>query len=53
MIPKKSFPEEGKALSSGTHNTNGVNRSSSLFKLGLFLKNNGVLQVGGRLGDLN
>ena len=49
MIPKKSFPEEGKALSSGTHNTNGVNRSSSLFKLDPFLDSNGVLRVGGRL----
>ena len=49
MIQRKSFPEEVKALSSGTHNTNGVSRSSSLFKLDPFLDNNGVLQVGGRL----
>ena len=53
MIQRKLFPEDVKALNSGTHNTNGVNRSSSFFKLGLLLKNNGVLQVGGRLGDLN
>ena len=49
MIQRKSFPEEVKALSSGTHNTNGVSRSSSLFKLDPFLDNNGVLRVGGRL----
>ena len=49
MIQRKSFLEEVKALSSGTHNTNGVNRSSSLFKLDPFLDNNGVLRVGGRL----
>ena len=49
MIQRKSFPKDVKALSSGTHNTNGVNRSSSLFKLDPFLDNNGVLRVGGRL----
>ena len=49
MIQRKSFPEEVKALSSGTHNTNGVNRTSSLFKLDPFLDSNGVLRVGGRL----
>ena len=41
--------EEVKALGSGTHNYNGVNRSSSLFKLDPFLDSNGVLRVGGRL----
>ena len=49
MIQRKSFPEELKALSFGRHSTNGVNRSSSLFKLDPFLDSNGVLQVGGRL----
>ena len=49
MIQRKSFLEEVKALSCGTHNTNGVNRSSSLFKLDPFLDSNGVLRVGGRL----
>ena len=49
MIQRKSFLEEVKALSSGTHNTNGVNRSSSLFKLDSFLDSNGALWVGGRL----
>ena len=48
---QKSFLEEVKALNSGTHNTNGVNRSSSLFKLDPFLDNNGVLRVGGRLSQ--
>ena len=48
MIQRKSFPEEVKGLSSGTHNTNGVNRSSSLFRLDPFLDSNGVLRVGGR-----
>ena len=38
-----------KALTSGTHNPNGVNRSSSLFKLDPLLDSNGVLRVGGRL----
>ena len=41
--------EEVKVLSSGTHNSNEVNRSSSLFKLDPFLDSNGVLQVSGRL----
>ena len=49
MIQRNSFLEEVKALSSGTHNSNGVNRSSSLFKLDPFLDSNGVLRVGGRL----
>ena len=49
MVQRKSFLEEVKALSSGTHNTNGVNRSSSLFKLDPFLDSNDVLRVGGRL----
>ena len=49
MIQRKSFLEEVKALSSGTHNSNGVNRSSSLFKLDTSLDKNGVLRVGGRL----
>ena len=49
MIQRKSFPEELKALSFGRHSTNGVNRSSSLFKLDPFLDSNGVLRVGGRL----
>ena len=49
MIQRKSFLEEVKALSSGTHNSNGVNRSRSLFKLDPFLCSNGVLQVGGRI----
>ena len=49
MIQRNSFLEEFKALSSGTHNSNGVNRSSSLFKLDPFLDSNGILQVGGRL----
>ena len=51
MIQRKSFPEEVKALSSGTHNTNGVSRSSSLFILDPFLDSNGVLWVGGRLSQ--
>ena len=49
MIQRKSFLEGVKALTSGTHNSNGVNRSSSLFKLDPFLDSNGVLRVGGRL----
>ena len=49
MIQRKSFLEEVKALSSGTHNTNGVNRSSRLFKLDSFLDSNGALWVGVRL----
>ena len=49
MIQMKSFLEEVKALSSSTHNPNGVNQSSSLFKLDPFLDSNGVLGVGGRL----
>ena len=49
MIQRKSFPPELKALSFGRHSTNGVNRSSSLFKLDPFLDSNGVLRVGGRL----
>ena len=49
MTQRKAFPEEVKAPSSGTHNTNGVNQSSSLFKLDPFLDSSGVLQVGGRL----
>ena len=49
MVQRKSFLEEVKALSSGTHNTNGVNQSSSLFKLDPFLDSNGVLRVGGIL----
>ena len=43
MIQRKSFLEEVKALSSSTHSSNGVNRSSSLFKLDPFLDSNGVL----------
>ena len=49
MIQRKSFLEEIKALSSSTHNSNGLNQSSSLFKLDLFLDSNGAVQVGGRL----
>ena len=49
MIQRKSFLEEVKALSSSTHNSNGVNQSSSLFKLHAFLDSNCVLRVGGRL----
>ena len=49
MIQRKSFLEEVKALSSSTHNSNGVNQSSSLFKLDPFLDSNGVLRVGGTL----
>ena len=49
MIQRKSFLEEVKALSSSTHNSNGVNQSSSLFKPDPFLDSNGVLWVGGRL----
>ena len=49
MIQRNSFLEEVKALSSGTHNSNGVNRSSSLFKLDPFFDSNGILRVGGRL----
>ena len=49
MIERNSFLEEVKALSSGTHNSNGVNRSSSLFKLDPFLDRNDVLRVGGRV----
>ena len=49
MVQRKSFLEEVKALSSGTHSTNGVNQSSSLFKLDPFLDSNGVLRVGGIL----
>ena len=41
--------EEVQALSSSTHNSNGVNQSRSLFKLDPFLDSNGVLRVGGRL----
>ena len=48
MIQRKSFLEEVKALSSSTHNSNGVNQSSSLFKLDPFLDSNCVLRVGGR-----
>ena len=51
MIQRKSFPEEVKTLSSGTHNTNRVNRSSILFKLDPFLDSNSVLRVGGRLSQ--
>ena len=40
-------------LSSGTHNSNEVNRSSSLFKQDPFLDSNGVLQVSGRLSRSN
>ena len=49
MIQRKSFLEEVKVLSSGTHNSYGVNQSNSLFKLDLFLDNKGVLRVGDRL----
>ena len=49
MIQRKSFLEEVTVLSSGTHNSNEVNRSSSLFKLDRFLDSNGVLQISGRL----
>ena len=49
MIQRKSFLEEVKVLSSGTHNSYGVNQSSILFKLDLFLDNKGVLRVGDRL----
>ena len=49
MIQRKSFLEEFKALSSGTHNSNGVNQSRSLFKLDPFLCSNGVLRVGSRI----
>ena len=49
MIQRKSFLEEVTVLSSGTHNSNEVNRSSSLLKLDPFLDSNGVLQVSGRL----
>ena len=49
MIQRKSFLEEVKVLSCGTHNSNEVNRSSSLFKLDPFLDSNSVLQVSGRL----
>ena len=49
MIQRKSFLEEVKAVSSGTCSSNGVNRSSSLFKLDPFIDSNGVLRVGGRL----
>ena len=49
MIQRKSFLEEVKVLSSGTHSSYGVNQSSSLFKLDLFLDNKGVLRVGDRL----
>ena len=48
IIQRKSFLEEVKVLSSGTHNPYGVNRSGSLFKVDLFLDNKGVLRVGGR-----
>ena len=49
MIQRKSFSEEVKALNSSTHNSNGVNQSSSLFKLDPFLDSNGILRVGGTL----
>ena len=49
MIQRKSFLEEVKALSSSTHNSNGVNQSSSLFKPDPFRDSNGVLWVDGRL----
>ena len=49
MIQRKSFLEEVKALSSRTHSSNGVNQSSSLFKLDPFVDSNGVLRVVGRL----
>ena len=45
MIQRKSFLEEVKAPSSSTHNSNGVNRSSSLFKLDPFLDSNDVLRM--------
>ena len=49
MIQRKSLLEQVKVLISGIHNSNGVNQSSSLFKLDLFLDSNGALRVGGRL----
>ena len=49
MIQRQLFLEGVKVLTSGTHNPNGVNRSSSLFKLDPLLDSNGVLRVGGRL----
>ena len=51
VIQRKSFLVEVKALSSGTHSTNAVNQSSSLFKLDPFLDSSGVLWVGGRLNQ--
>ena len=48
MIQWKTFLEEVKAINSGTHNSNGVNPTISLFKLDPFLDIN-VLWVGGRL----
>ena len=48
MIQRKSFLKKVKALSPGTHNSNGMNRSSSLFKLYSSLGRNDVLRVGRR-----
>ena len=50
MAQSKSFGEEVRVLSANSYSRIEVNKLTKLYKLDLY-KHNGLLQVGGRLGE--